>query len=1632
MQHNPPLASSSKNPFSSRATDRSILPLLTLAVALGLTVVLFMFAQQALRGQEEDAFVLEASLFAHALQEEVGEARAAVTAVAIAVALSDFDRAQFAILTDSVRSASPELSDAAWAPKVSSAELARFVADAQDDGHAEYALYEWSPDDVRVAAQQRPTHYPILFSSASSGAEARMGLDLSANERIVTAIEKARDSGTATAAVGIGNADDSEAYTFTPVYEDGVIPNDVDERREAFAGVVVARLDVPALVVDAFDLLEGGETDLTLYVSVTDPVSDGELGGTVPPGQAPLLERQASELVYRHSITVADRTWTLTAIPSGPLLRGTVKDLPFAVLAVGTMIALLATAYVRSATGQSKRLALALSERTHALGDVNKDLAVEAQRASIAEMSATATSVRLKSVLETIPDLMMVIRTDGTFTEVLTPDHPLLVVPAHDVIGKSAWDVYPPEFAAITMEKVEEAARSGQPQTLTFQSPWDIPGFDGTYEARFVASNATEVLLVTRDVSEAAKAQRALEVSEERFRVMFEAMPVGIAVKDDTNTVMMVNEATAEMFGVPAEDLVGKRLNTRLGPSNRLDTLGRRAALQDGSLDSFETLRPYVRPDGTEFWVRRIEAAVRDKEGRFQYAIAVLEDTTEQRAAANAVRASEEQFRVLFESSPTGLILQAEDLKIVAANPAMLAMFQCTEDEMVGTTLIDRVSPSTGRTRQGQHGAMVRGETDRFEFERLYVRPDGSEVLIKGVQAAVRAPNGRLVTAVVGLEDITEQRRAEEEVRASERRFRLLFETAPIGLALKDRDNKITAVNAATAEMFGLAEDELIGSRFEDYRPSWFIRTGRNEYSKMVDGSLDRVEFDRSYTRSDGSDFIASGIQAAVRDEDGKFRYAILGMQDVTAQRQAEDGLRASEEQFRVLFESSPVALLLVGDDGKISAPNGAAIELFGCTEEELIGTTLRSWHSPALYQSGLGRRAAMMNGEIDRYEFERVYIRPDGGEFVVLGAQAAVRNQDGTYRYAVVSLEDVTEQRRAEEELRTSEERFRVLFESSPIGLATVAADLTVLAVNANALALFGCTEEQVVGRTMRSMISPSFVLDSRGNQAKMISGEIDGFEFERHFVRPDGSDFWAKANQAAVRDADGVFQYGIMGLEDITAQRSANEVLQASEQKFRVLFESSPIGMAMVGPDANVIAANPAALSIFGLTERELIGRGFQDWQDPTYEYLRTGNFVALVDGKIEQSDVERPYLRQDGVRFWAQMHQAAVRDDQGVFLFAIITLEDITEKRLAASDLLASEERFRTLVESAPVGISVVDEANHMITTNPALEALLGYSHEELVGRSLAEFRVRTEPSSGIRSTAAMIADRAEPLVWERLFRRKNGSEVWTQVITAAYHSQREGAAVRMVVDISERKQVEKIKDEFLNMVSHELRTPLTAIVTSVQLSATGALGPLPEKVARMLDIASENSDRLMRMVNDVLDMERMNSGRVRLQLDKFTAASIAEQAARSAGAQASDAGVMIEIAARPIPMQGDEDRLVQALTNLVSNAAKFSPAGTSVEIVADDLGDDVEFKIIDHGCGIPPEETGKVFDRFHQVNATDSQINHGTGLGLAITRWIAEQHGGAVRVESKEGNGSIFFLTIPKRVRRESIELGARTE
>ncbi|WP_375771777.1 response regulator [Archangium gephyra] len=363
-----------------------------------------------------------------------------------------------------------------------------------------------------------------------------------------------------------------------------------------------------------------------------------------------------------------------------------------------------------------------------------------------------------------------------------------------------------------------------------------------------------------------------------------------------------------------------------------------------------------------------------------------------------------------------------------------------------------------------------------------------------------------------------------------------------------------------------------------------------------------------------------------------------------------------------------------------------------------------------------------------------------------------------------------------------------------------------------------------------------------------------------------------------------------------------------------------------------------------------------------------------------------------------------------------------ERTTALSTANAELRESEARKAAILESALDGIISLDEAGRIQEFNPSAESIFRLPRAQALGRDFLALALAATVKSEQRATVtrALRPDaapgRATRLELQGL--RADGNTFPAELTLFRVRSDGPPRFTTYVRDITERREVERMKNEFVSTVSHELRTPLTSIRGSLGLLEGGILGELPSQAQDMVRIARTNTERLIRLINDILDLEKIESGKLELKLQSVETDEVIEATFSGVRGMADAARVRLHAEAVGAgPVRADRDRLIQVLTNLVSNAIKFSPPDSQVEVrAARDARGQVRFSVVDQGPGIPLDQRARLFGKFQQLDGSDTRNKGGTGLGLAISQAIVEQHGGRIEVHSEPGQGATFTFSL----------------
>ncbi|AYQ27573.1 MULTISPECIES: PAS domain S-box protein [unclassified Polaromonas] len=495
----------------------------------------------------------------------------------------------------------------------------------------------------------------------------------------------------------------------------------------------------------------------------------------------------------------------------------------------------------------------------------------------------------------------------------------------------------------------------------------------------------------------------------------------------------------------------------------------------------------------------------------------------------------------------------------------------------------------------------------------------------------------------------------------------------------------------------------------------------------------------------------------------------------------------------------------------------------------------------------------------------------------------------------------------------------------------------------------------------------------------------------------------------------------YVVKHYEEVRRRGEAR--LRDSEAMSRSVTEGMVEAVITTSSDDIVLEVNGAALELFGYERDELVGRDVSELVPQRFrrQYKDFTNMMRERPGAFRISGREVLALRKDGTEFCVSVSFSDVQV-AGRRLFTAMMF-DITESKRVTKALRASESQLRQVTDTVPALIAYLDTDECFRFHNRAYEAAFGLRFEQIDGRPLADVlgpQVYETVRDKVREVLAGHTVRYERTQVTSQGERKHYAMQY-------FPRYGEGAAQDQVIgffslgtDITELRRIDRMKTEFVSTVSHELRTPLTSIRGSLGLISGGVAGELPEAMKSLVGIAKSNCERLIRLINDILDSEKIESGKLRLDLQVVDIRQLVQQALAANEGFAGQHGVRLTMQApeTPLHVRIDSDRMTQVLTNLLSNAVKFSPAGSPVEVRLSRVAQKVRAEVVDAGPGIPEEFSARIFQKFSQADSSDTRQKGGTGLGLNISRALVEKMGGTIGFSSKPGVGTTFFFEVPE--------------
>ena len=527
----------------------------------------------------------------------------------------------------------------------------------------------------------------------------------------------------------------------------------------------------------------------------------------------------------------------------------------------------------------------------------------------------------------------------------------------------------------------------------------------------------------------------------------------------------------------------------------------------------------------------------------------------------------------------------------------------------------------------------------------------------------------------------------------------------------------------------------------------------------------------------------------------------------------------------------------------------------------------------------------------------------------------------------------------------------------------------------------------------------------------------KLNSFTQEYRVLTGEGDICWIDDRTVIQCNAEGEVTHYLGIITDITKEKNAETALKLSQEKYRALVETTEDFVWEVDQNGCYTYCSPQVENLLGYRPEDMLGK--TPFEFMTEEDVETvaGEFSKIVGKEQAFSLLENTNLHRDGSEVVLETSGVPFFDADGRLAGYRGIDRDITVRKQAEEELRLAASVFENVSE----GILITDVGGAIQSVNMAYRTITQLGEEELIGKNP---RVLQSGRHDPEFYEQMWGSISESGHWQgEIWNRRSNGEVYPLWLTINAIKDNRGRTtnyVGVVWDITELKASQRMKEEFITTISHELRTPLTSVLVSLGMLKTNMQEQLPEQAQKLITLAHSNSRRLVRLISDILDIEKIEAGKMTFHFEPLELITLVHRVVGDSKALAEEAQVSVSCQALISNdwINGDADRLMQALTNLLSNAIKYSPPGESVEVVVQEYGPMLRIEVTDHGPGIPLEFHDQIFKKFAQVELPDSGEKTGTGLGLGIARLIVQQHGGQIDFQSKPGVRTVFFIDLPR--------------
>ncbi len=954
---------------------------------------------------------------------------------------------------------------------------------------------------------------------------------------------------------------------------------------------------------------------------------------------------------------------------------------------------------------------------------------------------------------------------------------------------------------------------------------------------------------------------------------------------------------------------------------------------------------------------------------------------------------------LIIESSNDTIMSADLDTIITSWNAAAERMYGYTAEEIIGQSFSLVMAPESAH-EMAENRSKIQDGNKIESYETLQTRKDGSTFPIFLTVSPIYDGSG----VVIGSSGIARDITREKEAAQNARKLASIVESSHDAITSTSLDGVIISWNPAAERMYGYLAEEIIGQSISLIIPPSDIYETADNRSKIGDGY--KIEpFETLRIRKDGSTIPIFLTLSPVYDENGLIIGVSSISRDITEQQQAK--------QYALdLLESAPDAMVTIDKTGTIVSVNSQTEKLFGYHRDEMLGQLMEllipsRFHAKHAIHMGHffadSHHRAMGSG------LELFGEGKDGREFPVDISLGPIKTAKGFF--VVATIRDITGEREAAQNAR----KLASIVESSHDAITSTSLDGVIISWNPAAERMYGYLAEEIIGQSILLVSSPENTNEVAGILSKIREGyKVEPYETLQ--IRKDGSTFPISLTLSPIYDESGAV-IGESGIaRDITKEKEAAQ----NARNMALIIESSNDAITSSGLEGIFTSWNPAAERMYGYLAEEMIGQSFSRLTAPENTHEDADNWSKIRDGyTVEPYETLR--IRKDGSTIPISLTVSPIYDESGAVTGASAIARDITGEKEASR----YARKMASLIESSNDSITSVNLEGFITSWNPAAELIYGYTAEEIIGQP-ASLLIPPENINELANNQSNIrgGNKIEP--YETIRIRKDGS-TFPLLLTLSPIYDESGAPIGtsgIARDITADKQIIRqleeinvLRNEFVAIVAHDLRAPMASISGFAHLLVDEWNITDDGKKIEYLRIIARNTDTFAEFVEDVLQVARIEAGEFTYDIASFDIRALAQRALDEAIGSSKDQRLEL-ITPDSLPLVlGDEERQWQVLTNLLSNALKFSPVQKPIVIELSSIEGFVQVAVIDRGIGIAEEDIAKLFRKSGRLLKSGNPIVPGNGLGLFICKTLVEAQGGRIWCESAVGEGSTFFFTIP---------------